>query len=75
MFSPSEVEVTAEAIGTNLGDDIPVNPMVSTRVNKDYPIDNSIGDPHTGVRTRKSVEASYSLYATIRDTGILHICL
>ena len=48
---------------------------VTTRVNKDHPIDNIIGDPHTGVRTRKGVELSYSMYATIKDTGILHTCL
>ena len=67
--------MTAEAIGTNLGDDLTVDTVVTTRVNKNHPIDNIIGDPNTGVRTRNSVTASTSLYATIRETDILHTCL
>ena len=68
-------EATEGELGSNLGDDIPVNNVVSTRVNKNHPVENIIGDPHTGVQTRHRVEACSSLYAMIKISGILHIFL
>ena len=41
----SETEAIEGKIRTNLGDDIPLNLVVSTRVNKNHPIENIIGNP------------------------------
>ena len=72
VFSPLEVEVTATDIGTTLGDNLSVDTVVTTRVNKNHPIDNIIGDPHTGVRTRKMLKRAL---ACMQRSAILVYCI
>ena len=53
---------------------MPVETIVTTRANRNYPVNHIIGDPNAGVRTRSSV-ANTSLYVDIKETGIIYQCL
>ena len=59
---------------SNLESDMPVDTIVTTRANRDHPVDNIIGDPNAGVRTRSRTENS-CLFVAIKETGIINQCL
>ncbi|KAI3744642.1 hypothetical protein L1987_57730 [Smallanthus sonchifolius] len=62
------------------GNDAQDNPNTrdirETRVHKNHPIDNIIGDPHAGVQTRhRTITENTSLYSEILDIGVKETCL
>nr|GEX36288.1 hypothetical protein [Tanacetum cinerariifolium] len=51
--SDEDKEVGAEADMTNLDTNIPVSPTLTTRIHKDYPVQQIIGDIHSAPQTRR----------------------
>ena len=64
-----------ELVGSNLGDNLEVDTIATTRANRDHPVDLIIGDPSAGVQTRSRIADSSGLFATIEKTGVLNECL
>ncbi|KAI3695317.1 hypothetical protein L1987_78312 [Smallanthus sonchifolius] len=63
-------------LSTNLETNLQEPLIPETRVHKNHPIDNIIGDPHVSVQTRhRTIAENNSLYAEILDTGIMETCL
>ncbi|KAI3795803.1 hypothetical protein L1987_38463 [Smallanthus sonchifolius] len=63
-------------LSTNLDTNLQEPHVPETRVHKNHPIENIIGDPHVGVQTRhRTIAENSSLYAEILDTGIMETCL
>ncbi|KAI3732891.1 hypothetical protein L1987_64103 [Smallanthus sonchifolius] len=59
-------------LSTNLDSEIQEPNVPETRVHKNHPIDNIIGDPHAGVQTRhRTIAENTSLYSEILDTGVM----
>ncbi|KAI3813867.1 hypothetical protein L1987_18602 [Smallanthus sonchifolius] len=70
----------ASASGTHDSDNserVHVEPIVpETRVHRNHPINNIIGDPYAGVQTRhRTITENTSLYTEILDTGVMETCL
>nr|GEX05017.1 putative reverse transcriptase domain-containing protein [Tanacetum cinerariifolium] len=53
VYSDDEEDVSAEADLSNLETNIPVSPILTTRVHKDYPVNQIIGDLNLAPQTRK----------------------
>ncbi|KAI3743509.1 hypothetical protein L1987_61219 [Smallanthus sonchifolius] len=63
-------------LSTNLDPEIQEPIVPETRVHRNHPIDNIIGDPYTGVQTRhRTITENTSLYTEILDTGVMETCL
>jgi hypothetical protein len=75
FVNPFADHIVQGEIGSNLGDNIEVDTNATTRANRDHPVDLIIGDPDAGVRTRRSIAAFSSLFASIEKTGIVNTCL
>ncbi|GJU04983.1 hypothetical protein Tco_1121413 [Tanacetum coccineum] len=53
VYSDDEEEVGVEADMNNLATTMPVSPIPTTRVHKDHPLEQIIGDIHSARRTRR----------------------
>nr|GEY17644.1 putative ribonuclease H-like domain-containing protein [Tanacetum cinerariifolium] len=53
IYSDEDEDVGAEAHMTNLDTNIPVNPIPTTRIHKDHPVEQIIGDIHSTPQTRR----------------------
>ncbi|GKF40459.1 hypothetical protein Tco_0120520, partial [Tanacetum coccineum] len=53
VHSDDDEDVGAEADMTNLNINIPVSPIPTTRIHKDHPIEQIIGDIHSAPQTRR----------------------
>ncbi|GKA40331.1 putative ribonuclease H-like domain-containing protein [Tanacetum coccineum] len=53
VYSNNDEEVGAEADMNNLAINVPVSPILTTRVHKDHPLEQIIGDIHSAPQTRK----------------------
>ncbi|GKC82358.1 putative ribonuclease H-like domain-containing protein, partial [Tanacetum coccineum] len=53
VYSKDEDDVGAEADITNLDSNIPVSPIPTTKIHKDRPLDQLIGDVHSVTQTRR----------------------
>ncbi|KAJ0817154.1 putative RNA-directed DNA polymerase [Helianthus annuus] len=62
-------------VGSNLGDNLEVDAVATTRANRDHPVDMILGDPTAGVQTRRSIAANSGLFVSIEKTGIVNECL
>ncbi|KAI3712776.1 hypothetical protein L1987_71341 [Smallanthus sonchifolius] len=63
-------------LSTNLDPEIQEPIVPETRVHRNNPIDNIIGDPYAGVQTRhRTITENTSLYTEIFDTGVMETCL
>ncbi|KAI3717488.1 hypothetical protein L1987_69133 [Smallanthus sonchifolius] len=63
-------------LSKNLDKNLQEPNVQETRVHKNHPFDNIIGDPHAGVQTRhRTIAENTSLYVEILDTGIMETCL
>ncbi|KAJ0466681.1 putative RNA-directed DNA polymerase [Helianthus annuus] len=62
-------------VGSNLGDNLEVDVVATTRANRDHPVDMIRGDPTAGVQTRRSIAANSGLFVSIEKTGIVNECL
>ncbi|KAI3676162.1 hypothetical protein L1987_85762 [Smallanthus sonchifolius] len=63
-------------LSTNLDPEIQEPIVPETRVHKNHPIDNIIGDPYAGVQTRhRTITENTSLYTEIFDTSVMETCL
>ncbi|KAI3773474.1 hypothetical protein L1987_48004 [Smallanthus sonchifolius] len=68
--SSSNIQDLGE-LSTNLETNIQEPTVPETRIHRNYPIDNIIGDPNAGVQTRhRTVTENTSLYAEILNKGI-----
>ncbi|GJS82598.1 retrovirus-related pol polyprotein from transposon TNT 1-94 [Tanacetum coccineum] len=57
VYSDDEEEVGAEADMNNLATTVPVSPIPSTRVHKDRPLEQIIGDIHSAPQTRRMTKS------------------
>ncbi|KAI3820245.1 hypothetical protein L1987_07789 [Smallanthus sonchifolius] len=65
-----------EEVSTNLDSVIQEQAVPETRVHRNHPVDNIIGDPDAGVQTQsRTITENTSLYAEILDTGVMEKCL
>ncbi|KAI3815555.1 hypothetical protein L1987_15226 [Smallanthus sonchifolius] len=63
-------------LSTNLDPEIQEPIVPETRVHRNHPIDNIIGDPYAGVQSRhRTITENTSLYTEILDTGVMETCL
>ncbi|KAI3821884.1 hypothetical protein L1987_09459 [Smallanthus sonchifolius] len=63
-------------LSTNLDSEIQEPEIPETRVHKNPPINNIIGDHHACVQTRhRTIAENTSLYSEILDTGVMKTCL
>ncbi|GKD09004.1 putative ribonuclease H-like domain-containing protein [Tanacetum coccineum] len=53
VYSDDDEEVGAEADMNNLATNMPVSPIPTTRVHKDHPLEQIIGDIHSAPQTRR----------------------
>ncbi|GKB73815.1 putative ribonuclease H-like domain-containing protein, partial [Tanacetum coccineum] len=53
VYSDDDEDVGAEADMTNLDTNIPVSPIPTTRIHKDHPVEQIIGDLHSTPQTRR----------------------
>ncbi|GKD48611.1 putative ribonuclease H-like domain-containing protein [Tanacetum coccineum] len=53
VYSDDDEDVGAEADMTNLDTHIPVSPILTTRIHKDYPVEQIIRDIHSAPQTRR----------------------
>ncbi|GJR01670.1 putative ribonuclease H-like domain-containing protein [Tanacetum coccineum] len=53
VYSDNDEDVGAEADMTNLDTHIPVSPIPTTRIHKDHPVKQIIGDIHSAPQTRR----------------------
>ncbi|GJZ51426.1 putative ribonuclease H-like domain-containing protein [Tanacetum coccineum] len=53
VYSDDDEEVGAEADMNNLATNVPVSPIPTTRVHKDHPLEQIIGDIHSTPQTRR----------------------
>ncbi|GJX83728.1 putative ribonuclease H-like domain-containing protein [Tanacetum coccineum] len=53
VYSDDDEDVGAEAALTNLDTHIPVSPILTTRIHKDHPVEQIIGDIHSAPQTRR----------------------
>ncbi|GJR82024.1 putative ribonuclease H-like domain-containing protein [Tanacetum coccineum] len=53
VYSDDDEDVGAEADMTNLDTHIPVSPIPTTRIHKDHPVEQFIGDIHSAPQTRR----------------------
>ncbi|KAI3754743.1 hypothetical protein L1987_54533 [Smallanthus sonchifolius] len=63
-------------LSTNLDPEIQEPIIPETRVHRNHPIDNIIGDPYAGVQTRhRTITENTNLYTELFDTGVMETCL
>ncbi|KAI3810737.1 hypothetical protein L1987_20359 [Smallanthus sonchifolius] len=63
-------------LSTNLDPEIQEPIVPETRVHRNHPFDNIIGDPYAGVLTRhRTITENTSLYTEIFVTGVMETCL
>ncbi|KAI3815350.1 hypothetical protein L1987_15015 [Smallanthus sonchifolius] len=73
--SSAETQEIGE-LSPNLDPEIQEPIIPETRVHRNHPIDNIIGDPYAGVQTRhRTITENTSLYTEIFDTGVMETCL
>ncbi|GJT64511.1 putative ribonuclease H-like domain-containing protein [Tanacetum coccineum] len=56
VYSDDDEDVGAEADMTNLDTHILVSPILTTRIHKDYPVEQIIGDIHSAPQTRRMIK-------------------
>ncbi|GJT01997.1 putative ribonuclease H-like domain-containing protein [Tanacetum coccineum] len=57
IYSDDDEEVGAEADINNLATTVPVSPIPTTRVHKDHPLEQIIGDIHSAPQTRRMTKS------------------
>ncbi|GKE55698.1 putative ribonuclease H-like domain-containing protein [Tanacetum coccineum] len=61
VYSDDDEGIGAEADMTNLYTNIPVSPIPTTRVHKDHPVEQIIGDIHSAPQTRRMTKSLTNL--------------
>ncbi|GKF00793.1 putative ribonuclease H-like domain-containing protein [Tanacetum coccineum] len=57
VYSDDDEGVGAEADMTNLDTNIPISPIPTTKIHKDHPVDQIIGDIHSAPQTRRMTKS------------------
>jgi hypothetical protein len=57
-------------VGSNLGDNLEVDTIATTRANRDHPVDTILGDPTAGVQTRRTIAESTACMLRLRRLGL-----
>ncbi|GKA40726.1 putative ribonuclease H-like domain-containing protein [Tanacetum coccineum] len=57
VYLDDDEVVSAEADMTNLDTHIPVSPILTTRIHKDHPVDQIIGDIHSAPQTKRMTKS------------------
>ncbi|GKE78386.1 hypothetical protein Tco_1544506, partial [Tanacetum coccineum] len=57
VYSDDDEDVDIEADMTNMDTHIPVSPILSTRIHKDHPVEQIIGDIHSATQTRRMTKS------------------
>ncbi|GJY21561.1 hypothetical protein Tco_0394127 [Tanacetum coccineum] len=72
VYSDDDEEVGAEADMNNLATTVPVSPILTTRVHKDHPLEQIIGDIHSAPQTRRMTKSvtEHGVEVKQKDDGI-----
>ncbi|GJX68327.1 putative ribonuclease H-like domain-containing protein [Tanacetum coccineum] len=67
--SENDVVFGAEADMTNLDTHIPINPIPTTRIHKDHPVEQIIGDIHSAPQTRRMTKsvAEHAMFSSVQQ--------
>nr|GFD38255.1 hypothetical protein [Tanacetum cinerariifolium] len=65
----TDEDVGAEAVMTNLDTNIPVIPIPTTRIHKDHPVEQIIGDIHSVPQTKKMTKnvTNYGMFSSVQQ--------
>ncbi|GJR28792.1 putative ribonuclease H-like domain-containing protein [Tanacetum coccineum] len=61
VYSDDDDEVGAEAVMNNLATNMPISPIPTTRVQKDHPLEQIIGDIHSAPQTKRMTKNVWTL--------------
>nr|GEY07416.1 putative ribonuclease H-like domain-containing protein [Tanacetum cinerariifolium] len=69
IYSDDDKDVAAEADMTNLDTNILVSHIVTTRIHKDHPVEQIIGDIHSASQTRRMTKnvTNYGLFSSVQQ--------
>ncbi|GKD55819.1 putative ribonuclease H-like domain-containing protein, partial [Tanacetum coccineum] len=69
VYSNDDEEVGAEADMTNLDTHIPVSPIPTTRIHKDHPAEQILGDLHSATQTRRMTKnlTEHAMFSSIQQ--------
>ncbi|GJY68774.1 putative ribonuclease H-like domain-containing protein [Tanacetum coccineum] len=73
VYLDDDEVVSAEADMTNLDTHIPVSPILTTRIHKDHPVDQIIGDIHSAPQTKRMTKSmtEHGMFSSVQQ-GINH---
>ncbi|GJT88020.1 putative ribonuclease H-like domain-containing protein [Tanacetum coccineum] len=69
VYSDDDEEVGAEADMNNLDTTVPVSPILTTRVHKDHPLEQIIGDIHSAPQTRRMTKnvTEHGMFSSVQQ--------
>ncbi|GJZ06538.1 putative ribonuclease H-like domain-containing protein, partial [Tanacetum coccineum] len=69
VYSDDDEEVGAEADMNNLATNVPVSPIPTTRVHKDHPLEQIIGDIHSAPQTRRMTKnvTEHGMFSSVQQ--------
>ncbi|GKA63219.1 putative ribonuclease H-like domain-containing protein [Tanacetum coccineum] len=69
VYSDNDKEVGAEADMNNLATNVPVSPIPTTRVHKDHPLEQIIGDIHSTPQTRRMTKnvTEHGMFSSVQQ--------
>ncbi|GJR33007.1 putative ribonuclease H-like domain-containing protein [Tanacetum coccineum] len=69
VYSDDDEEVGAEADMNNLATTVPVSPIPTTRVHKDHPLEQIIGDIHSAPQTRRMTKnvTEHGMFSSVQQ--------
>nr|GEX35117.1 hypothetical protein [Tanacetum cinerariifolium] len=68
-YSDDNEDVGAEADMTNLDSNIPVSPILTTRIHKDHPVEQIVRDIHSAPQTRRMTKnvTNYGMFSSVQQ--------
>ncbi|GKD09162.1 hypothetical protein Tco_1188847, partial [Tanacetum coccineum] len=69
FYSDDDEEVSVEADMNNLATIVPVSPILTTRVHKDHPLEQIIGDMHSAPQTRRMTKnvTKHGMFSSVQQ--------
>ncbi|GJW67079.1 putative ribonuclease H-like domain-containing protein [Tanacetum coccineum] len=69
VYTDDDEDVGAEADMTNLDTHIPVSPIPTTRIHKDHPVEQIIGDIHSAPQTRRMTKrvTDHGMFSSVQQ--------
>ncbi|GKG06332.1 hypothetical protein Tco_0326418, partial [Tanacetum coccineum] len=69
VYSDDDEDIGAKADMTNLDTHIHVSPIITTRIHKDHPVEQIIGDIHSTPQTRRMTKnvTEYGMFSSVQQ--------